>query len=153
MMLNEILNQYRFEEPLNKRTEIILSSLQKQINCEACTLFIFDEYRGSLGFLSGTNIKSPASIPTYDSNSTLWKMFKSEKATKINIIRIKDKYPRGELFFENINILKSIAYSPIFDDKNNRIGVLRLLNRISKSRKIISFFILAIFIFAYSSMQ
>jgi len=139
-VLHDIISLYKSNAPINDKIERTLNLLNQAVPCQAASIFLFDEYGGCLKLMKGTNIKKSIKIPSFESDSPLWKMFESDKPKKIANRQIKGAYPTTDVFFENIPTVKTIAFSPIFNAKNNRIGVIRLLNKI-KDEENFSYFI------------
>lgn len=139
MKSSNILALYRSQEPIKELIHKSLLNLQEIVPCQACSLFIFDEYDGCLKFLSGTNIKEPLEIPSFHKDTAIWKMFESKDAGRIDFNQIKEHFPTTDIFFENVALVSSISFCPLFDEKDRKIGVIRLLNKQTQERQISDF--------------
>jgi len=139
MIWREILGFYRSGESAEVVVEKASKLFTQFISCQACSIFIFDEYGRCLNFFSGANRKNGISIPAFRSETSLWKMFDAKKPGKIDSIQIKGQYPRGDIFFENVSEVVSAAFSQILGERGNKIGVIRLLNKMNQQGKICNF--------------
>ncbi len=135
----QLSSVYRSKANFQEKLKNVLMILSEFIPCEACSIFLFDEYEGSLKFILGTNIKPSISIPAFRSDSPLWKMLEVGKPSKVAEQQHKGLYPTTDVFFENIHIVKSIAFSVIYDDKNNKTGIIRLLNKTKDDKTVCDF--------------
>ncbi|MCX5915551.1 MAG: hypothetical protein NTX30_02550, partial [Deltaproteobacteria bacterium] len=134
-----IVDLYRSEHSLKVAIETALRLLLRDVPCQSISLFLFDENMASLNFFCGTNTKNTISVPSFQSGTSLWMMFESKQANKIDISMIKGQYPITDTFFEDISKVESIAFSPLFDDKKTKIGLIRLLNKIEQNATVSNF--------------
>ncbi len=139
LYVQNVLELYIKDSPLKEKIGLALDHLMKILLCQACSVFIFDEYAGNLRFFQGTNIKRDIEIPRLGQDTTIWSMFNSETPTLLSEKNIKIGLPATDTFFENVVEVKSIIASPIFDDKKNKLAVLRLINRLNEQGKIQDF--------------
>jgi hypothetical protein len=137
---HEIISLYKSKGSIHERIESALNLVNQVIPCQSCSIFFFDEYAGSLQLEAGTNVKEGLSIPNFRSDSPLWRMFESDEPSRVSDKQLKGEYPTTDVFFENVSTVKSIAFSPISDEKNNKIGLIRLLNRTTEENEVRNFY-------------
>ncbi len=134
-----VLELYKKDYSLKDKIRFTLNHLKSILPCQACSVFLYDEYAGNLKYLQGTNIKNAIEIPPLGQEVAIWQMFNSDTPTLLTEKNLKSVLLTSDTFFEDIERPKSIIANPILDDKNNKIAVLRLINKLNKLGKIIEF--------------
>jgi signal transduction histidine kinase len=137
--MNNILDTYRTLDSGKDISQRIAMYLKDELNCEAVSIFTFNEAAQNLEVIYSTS-KKLGSIPTiFDFSYPVYDMLESKSDGIISQKQIESGFPTIDTFFEDISLVHSMVYGRVFDSFNKPISLIRALNKLDHEGNYVNF--------------
>jgi signal transduction histidine kinase len=138
--LMELLTGYRKFDSRREMAELFANHLHAQLEAEAVSIFSLIEASQSLELIYSTSLGSnDLEDNTFGARSPIYKIFESGEESVFYYESMLSEYPLIDLYFEQTDRLKCIAFSTVFDSQNNQIAIIRAINKIDDKKKLVNF--------------
>jgi signal transduction histidine kinase len=134
--MNNLLKLYREDKSPEEMAKLVTENIQSHINCETVSVFGFNDASQQLILLYSTSVGSEAVIDkSFGPKTTIFSQFEDEEDRIICSETDLAEYPTTDIYFEDITMLVSVAYSRVLDCYENPIGIVRGLNKLDNKKK------------------
>ncbi|MFC1824938.1 sensor histidine kinase [Thermodesulfobacteriota bacterium] len=137
--MKNILDTYRTLDSEKDISQRIAMYLKDELNCEAVTIFTFNEAAQNLEVTYSTSKKLDSIPPVFDFSYPVYDMLESEIDKIISQKQIEAGFPTIDTFFEDISLVHSMVYSRVFDSLNKPISLIRAINKLDHEGNYVNF--------------